>query len=61
MTVTINGTTGVTTPGLTNTGDETIAGNVSAATYSNGQLAGQRNKIINGVILHSRQVLLRII
>ena len=48
MTVTINGTTGITTPGITNSGNETISGSLSVSSSNVSSAQSFRNKFING-------------
>ena len=53
MTVTINGTTGINTPGVVNTGNETISGTLNAGastvtTLTSGNTFGFKNRLING-------------
>jgi len=54
MAVTINGSTGITTPGITNSGNETVSGNsavtgiISTGGNSLSPVQSFRNKIING-------------
>ena len=44
MTVTINGTTGITTPGVTNTGSETISGTLTTTGFNLPPFNPARNK-----------------
>jgi hypothetical protein len=50
MTVTINGTSGVTTPGVTNTGNETITGTLTAGSFNAASTFGFKNRLINGAM-----------